>query len=154
MPLDLPTFTKAYNRARTRIHTAQHPVDVPAEQARLSAMVPPDASDHDREWTANVIASLGEPPAPEREWSSLYHEAGRILAAAYPVQGSVDDQIAALVDARQRIWAIAERAAEDEREDIRAMAQTHAQLEELLRDPPFPLEDAPPTPKSRSLTDG
>jgi hypothetical protein len=29
----------------------------------------------------NVIAGLAD-PTPEREWSALYHEAGRILAAA------------------------------------------------------------------------
>jgi hypothetical protein len=91
---------------------------------------------------------------PEREWSALYHEAGRILAAAYPAKGTVDEQIAALADARRRIWEIADRASEDEEPDIRAMTQGLAQLEDLLHNAPFPLQDAPSMPSSRPSTDG
>jgi hypothetical protein len=153
MPLDLPAFTKAFNRARHRIQAPGHPADVAAEQEGLRAMVPPDASEHDREWTANVIAGLAD-PTPEREWSALYHEAGRILAAAYPVKGTVDEQIEALADARRRISEIADRASDDEEPDIRAMTQGLAQLEELLHNPPFPLQDAPSTPSRGASTNG
>ena len=46
MPLDLPAFTKAFNQARDRIRGAGHPVDVAAEQERLCALAPADASEH------------------------------------------------------------------------------------------------------------
>ncbi|MEU4607985.1 hypothetical protein AB0F43_33815 [Kribbella sp. NPDC023972] len=140
MPLDVPTFTKEFNRARDRIRGGQ-PVDIAAEQERLRAMVPADASEHDRSWTARVIASLSEPPPPAREWSELYHEAGRIHAAAYPVDGTVEEQITALQQARRRIWEIADRAPADEEADIRAMTRALEHLENELRDPSCPEQD-------------
>jgi hypothetical protein len=141
MPLDLPAFTKAFNRARDRIRGAGHPLDVAAEQERLRALVPADASEHDRSWTARIIASLSDPPPTPREWSALYHEAGRLQAAAYPVDGTVEEQIAALAEARRKIWEIADRAPQDEEADIRAMTRGLEHLENLLRDPPFPLQE-------------
>ncbi|GAB2668764.1 hypothetical protein [Kribbella swartbergensis] len=137
MPLDVPTFTKEFNRTRDRVHGGQ-PVDIAAEQERLRALVPADASDHDRAWTTRLIAGLAEQPAPARERSELYHEAGRIHAAAYAVEGTVEEQIAALQDARRRIWEIADRAPADEEADIRAMTRVLEHLENELRDPSWP----------------
>jgi hypothetical protein len=147
MPLDVPNFTKAFNRARERVRAGQS-VDIEAEQERLRALVPADASEHERSWTARVIAGLAEPPAPAREWSELYHEAGRIHAAAYPVEGTVEDQIAALQEARRKIWAIADRAPEDEEADIRAMTRVLEHLENELRAPSWPVHDGSAPPQS------
>jgi hypothetical protein len=143
MPLDIPAFNDAFGRARDRVRDDVRPTDVAAEQEKLRALVPADASEEDRDWTARVIARLGEPPAPPREWSELFHEADRIHAVAYPPVGTTDEQIAMLADARREIWEIAERAPQDEQDDIRAMTQDLESLEGFLRDPPFPLTDEP-----------
>jgi hypothetical protein len=142
MPLDVPAFNNAFGRARDRMRAGQ-PVDIPAEQDKLRALVPADASDDHRAWTDRLIARLAEPPAPPREWSELFYEADRIHAAAYPPKGSTDEKIAMLADARRRIWEIADRASEDEEWDIRAMTEDLQSMEEFLRDPPFPLTDDP-----------
>ncbi|MGZ0152594.1 hypothetical protein ACXJJ3_36430 [Kribbella sp. WER1] len=143
MPLDIPAFNTAVNRARDRIRSAPGRVDVPAEQARLRAMIPADASEHDRGWTSSLIDDIAKPPAPPRTWSPTYHEAARIHAAAYPPKGTTEEQIAVLADARRAIWELAERAPAEEELDIQAMTQDLEQLEMLLRDPPFPLTDTP-----------
>lgn len=157
MTLDLPVFTKAFNRARERLRTGET-VDLTAEQERLRALVPADASEHDRAWTARVIASLADPPPPPRVWSALYHEAGRIHAAAYPIDGTIEEQIAALADARRRIWEIADRAPADEEADIRAMTRVLEHIENELRDPSWPIQhpspDTPPDRAAPPLTDG
>jgi hypothetical protein len=142
MPLDIPAFNNAFGRARDRVRGTQ-PVDVPAEQEKLRALVPADASDDHRAWTDRLIARLAEPPAPPREWSELYYEADRIHAAAYPPKGNTDEKIAMLAEARRRIWEIADRASEDEEWDIRGMTEDLQSMEEWLRDPPFPLTDGP-----------
>lgn len=143
MPLDLPAFNMAVNRARDRIHNAAGAVDIAAEQANLRAMVPPDASDHDQRWTSELIDDLADPPPPPRTWSATYHEADRIHAAAYPPVGTTEEQIAMLADARSKIWELANHAPVDEQDDIRAMTQDLESLEGLLRKPPFPLTDTP-----------
>jgi hypothetical protein len=147
MPLDIPTFTKEFNRARDRVRGG-HSVNIAAEQERLRALVPADASEHDVAWTGRVIASLAEPPPPAREWSELYHEAGRIHTAAYPVDGTVEEQIAALQEARRRIWEIADRAPDDEEADIRAMTRVLEHVENELRNPSWPRHDGSPPPQS------
>lgn len=137
MPLDIAKFNTAFNRARDRVR-GDGAAQVAAEQAELRALIPDDASEHDKQWTAELIDTLAAPPEPERQWSELYHEAGRIHAAAYPVEGTVGEQIAVLEAARQKIWEIADRAAEDEAPHIRAMTRVLEHLEEELRNPTWP----------------
>jgi hypothetical protein len=143
MPLDLPAFNTAVNRARDRIQHATGAVDISAEQARLRAMVPPDATEHDHHWTNELIDDLASPPPAPRTWSPTYHEADRIHAAAYPPSGTTEEQIAMLADARSKIWELANHAPVDEQDDIRAMTQDLESLEGFLRKPPFPLTDTP-----------
>lgn len=143
MPVDLPAFNTAVNRARDRIRSAPGQADVPREQARLRAMIPADASEHDEQWTNSLIEGIATPPPPPRDWSPVYDEAVRIHAAAYPPKGTTEEQIAELVDARRAIWELARRAPQDEELDIQAMTQDLEQLEMLLRDPPYPLTEAP-----------
>jgi hypothetical protein len=137
VPVDIETFTMAFNRARDRVRS-ETGADVVAEQAALQALVPNDASPDERRWTSELIDSLGTPPPPPREWSELYHEAGRIHASAYPVDGTVTQQLAALESARRQIWQIADRADEDEAPHIRAMTRVLEHLEEELRNPTWP----------------
>ncbi|MFC6162979.1 hypothetical protein [Kribbella jiaozuonensis] len=142
MPLDIPAFNDAFGRARDRVRGGQA-ADIPAEQEKLRALVPTDASEHDQTWTARLIARLAEPPAPPRQWSELFYEADRIHAAAYPPRGSTEEKIAMLADARRRIWEIADRASEDEADDIRAMTEDLQSMEGWIRNPQFPLTDTP-----------
>ncbi|GAA1575374.1 hypothetical protein GCM10009789_31000 [Kribbella sancticallisti] len=146
MPLDLPEFNTAYSRARDKVKNEQG-TDVAAEQAKLRALVPDDASDHDRSWTKTLIDGLADPPEPPRQWSELYHEAGEVHAAAYRAGGTVEEQIAALEEARRKIWEIADRAAADEAPHIYAMTRVLEHLEDELRDPTWPLDD-PKSPTS------
>jgi hypothetical protein len=142
MPLDIPAFNDAFGRARDRVRDGQ-PVDVAAEQEKLRALVPADASEHDRTWTARLIARLAEPPPPPRVWSDLYHEAVRIHVAVYPPKGTAEEQIAMLADGRRRIWEIADRADENEEWDIRAMTEDLESMENWIRNPLFPLTETP-----------
>jgi hypothetical protein len=140
MPWDIAEFNNAFLRARDRIR--EQGADVAAEQANLRALVPDDASAEDRAFALGMAEELAKPPAPPREWSALYHEAGEIHAASYPVDGTVEEQIAALEEARRKIWEIADRAAPDEEPHIRAMTRVLEHVERELRDPSWPVEDS------------
>jgi hypothetical protein len=142
MPLDLAEFNTAFSRARDKVRN-QAGTDVAAEQDKLRALIPDDASDHDRTWTTTLIDGLADPPPPPRQWSALYHEAGQIHANAYPENGTVEEQIAALQEARRKIWEIADRASDDEEPRIRAMTRVLEHVENELRHPSWPREDPP-----------
>lgn len=138
MPLDLATFNNAFLRARERIR--EQGADIEVEQANLRALVPDDASAEDREFALGMAEELAKPEPPPRQWSDLYHEAGQIHANAYPTDGTTEEKIAALEEARRKIWAIADRAAPDEEPHIRAMTRVLEHIENELRDPTFPLD--------------
>lgn len=142
MPLDIHAFNNAFLRARDKIETEEG-VDVAAVQAGLRALVPEDASEHDRGWTTILIDRLAEPPEPPRQWSDLYYEAGEVHAGAYRTGAPVEEQIAVLVEARRKIWEIADRAAPDEEPHIRAMTRVLEHLERELRDPSWPVQEPP-----------
>jgi hypothetical protein len=139
MPLDLHAFNNAFLRARDRIRNQG--ADIPTEQENLRALIPDDASADDLAFALGMAEDLAKPEPPPREWSALYHEAGQIHAASYPTDGTVEEQIAALEEARHKIWAIADRAAPDEEPHIRAMTRVLEHLERELRDPSWPVED-------------
>ncbi|WP_433006423.1 hypothetical protein [Kribbella sp. CA-294648] len=143
MPLDLATFNNAFLRARERIQN-EDGVDIAEVQAGLRALVPDDASEHDQEWTKVLIDRLAEPPEPPRDWSDLYYEAGEVHAGAYRTGAPVEEQLAALAEARRRIWEIADRAAPDEEPHIRAMTRSLEHLERELRDPSWPVQETRP----------
>ena len=88
--VNLAEFNGAFVRARDRVHSDEG-ADIEAEQAALRALVPENASEHDQGWTGRLIESLAEPPAPPRQWSEYYHQAGEVHAAAYRANGSVDE---------------------------------------------------------------
>ncbi|GAB3835308.1 hypothetical protein [Kribbella italica] len=138
MPLDIAKFNSAYSDARGRVR--REGSEVEEEQTRLRDLVPEDASAEHLEWANALIASLAEPAAPPREYSELYHEAAQIQAAAYAIDGTVEEQVEALSTARRRIWEIADRAAPEEAPDIRAMTRSMEHVESGLRDPLWPAE--------------
>jgi hypothetical protein len=94
-----------------------------------------------------LIESLAVPPAPPRQWSALYHEAGAIHADSYRTGDTVEERIGALQEARRRIWAIADRAPKDEAPHIRAMTRVLDHLEAELREPTW-TDDSPAGPGS------
>ena len=145
MPLDVAKFNSAFSGARYRVHN-EH-ADVGTEQVLLLDLVPDDAAPDDRSWAQNLIASLADPPRPPRQWSPLYYEAGEIHAAASRADGTTEEKIAALAEARRAIWAIADRASEEEEADIRAMTRGLEHLEAELRDPVWPLDEPSQRPE-------
>jgi hypothetical protein len=142
MPLDLAAFNSAFSRARHKIRT-EPGTDIAAVQETLRLLVPDDASEHDRSWTTILIDRLAEPSEPEPEWSALYREAGQVHAEAYRFGAPVEEQIAALTEARRRIFEIADRAAPEEAPHIRAMTRSLEHIERELREPSWPVQDTP-----------
>ncbi|GAA1561984.1 hypothetical protein [Kribbella lupini] len=133
MPLDIAKFNGAYTEARFQVE--EHQADIAAEQAKLRELIPGDASAEDRDWAEYLVDSLAEPPEPPREWSALYHQAGAVANAAYEGEGSPEEKISAIEQARREIFAIAARAADDEAGHIRAMTRSLEHLEDGLRNP-------------------
>jgi hypothetical protein len=138
VPLDIAKFNSAFSGARFRVREEQ--ADVAAEQARLRERIPADASAEDRRWAEQLVDLLAEPAEPPREWSAFYHEAGAIAAAAYPRDGSAEEKIAAIEQARREIFAIAARAAEEEAPHIQAMTRSLEHIENALRNPNWPAD--------------
>lgn len=143
MPLDIPAFTTAFNRAYDRLHRSSQPSDLAAEQEKLRALIPEDASEHDRGWTGQLVDDLAVPPPPPPERSELYEEAVRIHVAVYPPEGTTEEQIAMLEQGSRKIWQLAARAEKDEAWDIRALTEDLNSLESWLRNPPHALTDSP-----------
>lgn len=141
MPVDPHAFNLAFTRARDRVRAGT--ADLAAEQDRLRALIPADASAHDRTWTNGLIDDLATPPPPPPVRSELYKQAERIHAEVYPPKGTTEQKISMLADGRQRIWALADLESPDAEYDIRALAYDLKYLEDALRNPPFPLTDEP-----------
>lgn len=139
MPVDIEQFTTAVSRARDRLRDKAG--DVAAEQATLRALVPADATEDEKRWTTELIAGLSAPSPTPPERSALYDEAGRIHAEAFRTDRTTEQRIAALEDARRRIFQLANEADEDEAAEIRAMTRALDHTEDYLRDPPWPSED-------------
>ena len=131
--MDIAEFNSAFAEARRLIRTGQ--ADIAREQARLRRLVSEDDPAEDRDWALSLVESLAVPPAPPRQWSDLYYEAGAIHANSYRTGDSVEERIAALQEARRRIWAIADRAPKDEAPHIRAMTRVLDHVEAELREP-------------------
>jgi hypothetical protein len=140
MPFDIAKFNSAFSEARHQQRTDKD-FDAAAARDELLALIADEPPGEDRDWALRMIDKLAEPLPPARQWSSLYHEAGAIHADAYRTGDSVEEQIAALQEARRRIWAIADRAPKDEAPHIRAMTRVLDHLENELREPSFPWDD-------------
>lgn len=141
MPVDPRAFNLAFKHARERVRAGS--TDVAEEQQRLRALIPADASEHERTWTTGLVDDLATPPPPVPVRTELYMQAERIHVEVYPPKGSTDEKIAVLADGRRRIWALADRATPDEEWDIRALCEDLESMEHALRNPPFPLTDEP-----------
>ncbi len=141
MPVDAHAFNMAFKRARDRVRAGS--TDLAAEQERLRALIPDDASEHDRTWTNGLVDDLATPPPAPPVRSELYKEAERIHVEVYPPKGTTEEKIALLEDGRRRIWALADHATPEEEWDIRALCEDLESMERGLRNPPFPLTDEP-----------
>ncbi|TWD72447.1 hypothetical protein FB561_7439 [Kribbella amoyensis] len=144
--MDIARFSSAFSDARHRQRTEQD-FDTEAAQTQLRDLLTGEPDDEDRAWAYRMIEKLAEPLQAPPERSPLYEEAGRIHAAAYPIEGTVEEQIEALVQARRQIWQLADRASEEEAPSIRGMTRVLEHLENELRDPTFP-HGTPPTPST------
>lgn len=154
MPLDIPAFNRAFNEAYERVHGGRTAVDLAAEQQKLRALVPSDASDWDRTWTAQLIdEDLPEPPPTPPPRSPLYKQAIQIHTEVYPPKGTTEQQLAQLADGIQRINQLADRTTDDEQDDIRALTEDLESWEAALRNPPFPVTDEP-FPSAGPIHDG
>ncbi len=139
MPVDIEQFTTAVSRARDRIRDQAS--DVAAEQAELRALVPADSTEDEKRWTTELISGLAVTPPTPPARSALYAEAGRIHAEAFRTDGTTEQQIAALKEARRRIFELANEADdEDEAAEIRAMTRALDHTEDHLVDPPWASE--------------
>ena len=138
--MDVAEFNSAFGDARYRQRT-EPDFDVEAAQAELRALIADEPAGEDRDWALGLIDKLADPAPPPRQWSPLYYEAAAIHADSYRTGESVEERIAALQEARRRIWAIADRAPKDEAPHIRAMTRVLDHLENELREPSFPWED-------------
>jgi hypothetical protein len=133
--MDVAAFNSAFADARYKLRTDPD-ASVEEQQDRLRALIRDDTSERDRQWGLDLINLLAEPPRPPRQWGPLYHEAGQVSAGAYNAGGTVEERIAAIAEARRKIWEIADRAPADEEPHIRAMTRVLEHLENNLRDPP------------------
>jgi hypothetical protein len=140
MPMDIAKFNSAFGDARHRQRT-EKVFDAAAARDELLALIADEPPGEDRDWALRLIDKLAEPLPPPRQWSPLYHEAGAIHADAYRTGDSVEERIAALQEARRRIWAIADRASKDEAPHIRAMTRVLDHLENELREPSLSWDD-------------
>ena len=130
--MDVARFNSAFAEARDRRDSDPY-FDLAAAQQSLRELIADEPEGEDRAWALRMIAKLAEPPPPPREYGPLYYEAGAIHAAAFLAEGTDEEKADALADARHRIWAIADRASDDEEADIRAMTRALEHIEMMLR---------------------
>ncbi|GAA3098538.1 hypothetical protein JOF29_005868 [Kribbella aluminosa] len=132
MTFDLARFNSAFAQARYEQKTDRS-FDLAAAQQQLRELIADEPESDERAWAVRMITKLAVPPPPPREYGPLYHEAGAIHAAAFLAEGTDEEKADALAEARHKIWAIADRASDDEEADIRAMTRALDHLETMLR---------------------
>lgn len=130
--MDVARFNSAFAEARHQ-RDSDPSFDLASAQQALRDLIAEEPEGEDRAWALRMIDKLAVPPPPPREYSTLYHEAGAIHAAALAVAGTDEERADALAEARHKIWAIADRAPHDEEADIRAMTRALDHIETMLR---------------------
>lgn len=130
--MDVARFNSAFAQARHQ-RDSDPSFDLAAAQQALRDLIAEEPEGEDRAWALRMIDKLAVPPAPPREYSPLYHEAGAIHAAALAAVGTDEERADALAEARHKIWAIADRAPHEEEADIRAMTRALDHIETMLR---------------------
>ncbi|MEV0792821.1 hypothetical protein [Kribbella sp. NPDC050459] len=137
MAFDVARFNSAFSAARYQQDTDRD-FDLEAAQQKLRDLIADEPEGDDRDWAVRLIGKLAEPRPAPREWSALYYEAAAIQAAAYPGEGTDEEKAATIADARRKIWAIADRASQEEEAPIRAMTRSLEHIENELREPTWP----------------
>ncbi|MFC0628414.1 hypothetical protein [Kribbella deserti] len=136
-------FNNAYLHARDRVE-ADGGRTLAAEQEVLRRLVPGLAKESERQWAERMIASLATAPQPEPEPGPLYLEASAIQGQAFSGEGTTEQRIEALVEARRQIFELASHAPADEAPHIRGLARVLEHLEDALRNPAWYEEPRPP----------
>jgi hypothetical protein len=132
MPFDLARFNSEFAQARHEQKTDPD-FDLAAAQQKLRDLIANEPAGEDRTFAVGMIEDLAKPSPPPREYGPLYHEAGAIHAAAFLAEGTDEEKADALAEARHKIWAIADRAPDDEAPHIRGMTRALDHLETMLR---------------------
>ncbi|MET9269214.1 hypothetical protein [Kribbella sp. NPDC003557] len=132
MAFDIARFNSEFAQARHEQKTDPN-FDLARAQQKLHDLIADEPDGEDRTFALEMIEVLAEPPPPPREYGPLYHEAGAIHAAAWIAEGTDEERADALAEARRKIWAIADRAPDDEAPHIRAMTRALDHLETMLR---------------------
>jgi hypothetical protein len=130
--MDVAGFNSAFAEARDQ-RDDDPGFDLAAAQQKLRDLIADEPDGEDRAWALRMIDKLAEPPPPPREYGPLYHEAGAIHAEAFAFKGTEEEWADVLAEARHKIWAIADRAPDDEEADIRAMTRALEHIEMMLR---------------------
>lgn len=135
--MDIAKLNSLFTQAR--YEQRQNPAyDVGPTQQLLRDLVADEPESDDKMWALRLADKLAEPLPPPREMSPLYDEAVAIAGELAPVDAPVEVQVAKLASARERIWAIADRAAGGEAADIRALTQPLEAYQNELQPPSFP----------------
>ncbi|MFF1821234.1 hypothetical protein ACFVWG_28280 [Kribbella sp. NPDC058245] len=124
--------------AQARHEQRQHPAyDVRPTQHEIRTLVAGEPDSDDKTWALRLADNLASPLPPAREWSALYDEAAAIAGELPAADAPIEQQVAALSEARRRIWEIADRAAPDEEVHIRALASPLERIQDYLQPPTF-----------------
>lgn len=133
--MDMLGFNDRFNNAVDRLLRGGTR-SVEEEQEHLRTFLPQIENERDRHWAANRIEEL--PRAATRpERSRLYAEALEIQASAFHVQGTDEERVAALDEARKRIWELAEQTSGDEQAGIRSLTRMLEHLQQSITNPPW-----------------
>jgi hypothetical protein len=125
--------------AQARHEQRQHPAyDVRPTQHEIRTLVAGEPDSEDKTWALRLADNLATPLPPARKWTPLYDEAATIAGELAPVDAPVAEQVAALKSACERIWAIADKAPNDEAVDIRELTRPLAAYRDELQPPSFP----------------
>lgn len=112
-----------------------------AAQAELRSLLPQLATDKDRGLAEAMIESLPQDIAPLPPPSPLYLEAVEIERAAFAFSGTDEQRIAAITEARRRIWELADQASPEESPNIRALTRPLEHIEDNLSDPQWNFDE-------------
>ncbi|NIK58052.1 hypothetical protein [Kribbella shirazensis] len=137
--MEFEQFKREYVAARAEVDAGEL-VDVAAVRARLRELAAGLTADTDRGVAYGLIEQLGTAEAPDDQ-SPEMKQALHILDSTVFETGTTEERLAAIGDARRRIWALADRAGQDSNA-IRALTRGLETTENLLTEG-APWDDQP-----------
>jgi hypothetical protein len=139
--MEFEQFKREYVAARAEVDAGEL-ADVAAVQAQLRELAAGLTADTDRRVAASLIEQLGTSQRPGDQ-SPEMAQALHILDSTDFENGTTEERLAAIGDARRRIWALADRAGRDSNA-IRALTRGLETSENLLTEG-APWDDQPGT---------